>query len=99
LRADELELLHTLSPPTLHPDGDRAVVAVIRPDVAGNDYVGQLWSVPIAGGAPTRLTRGHRDTAPRHSPDGQLLAFCGPARTAAPPNCTSSPLPAASRWP
>jgi len=75
LRADELELLHTLSPPTLHPDGDRAVVAVIRPDVAGNDYVGQLWSVPIAGGAPTRLTRGHRDTAPRHSPDGQLLAF------------------------
>jgi len=75
LRSDQIDLLSTLSAPTLHPDGDRAVVSVVRPDVASNEYVGQLWVVPVAGGEPTRLTRGHRDTCPRFSPDGRLLAF------------------------
>lgn len=70
-------MLVTVSAPTLHPDGTHAVVSAVRPDVAGNTYTGQLWTVPVAEGAgpPTRLTRGHRDTAPRFSPDGRLLAF------------------------
>lgn len=75
MRPDQIDLLATLSAPTLHPDGDRAVVSVVRPDVATNEYVGQLWVVPLAGGEPRRLTRGHRDTCPRLSPDGRLLAF------------------------
>lgn len=75
LRPDQIDLLPTLSVPSLHPDGDRAVLSVVRPDVASNSYVGQLWTVPLAGGEPTRLTRGYRDTLPRYSPDGTLLAF------------------------
>lgn len=51
------------------------MLSVVRPDVATNDYVGQLWTVPLDGSGTTRLTRGHRDTAPRFSPDGSLLAF------------------------
>jgi dipeptidyl aminopeptidase/acylaminoacyl peptidase len=81
-------LIRTLSEPALHPDGSRAVVAVTRPDLEADAYVGQLWTVPLAsggsasaggsarpGGVPRRLTRGFRDTAPRFSPDGSLLAF------------------------
>lgn len=75
LRPEQIDLLPTLSAPTLHPEGGRAVVSVVRSDVATNEYVGQLWVVPVAGGEPTRLTRGHRDTSPRFFPDGRLLAF------------------------
>lgn len=72
----DLPLIRTLSAPTLHPDGSRAVVAVTRPDLDADAYVGQLWTVPLTSGeAPRRLTRGFRDTAPRFSPDGSLLAF------------------------
>jgi len=83
VRPEDLDLLVSVSAPTLHPAGTHAVVSAVRPDVAGNTYTGQLWTVPIGdatvGGdrppGPTRLTRGHRDTAPRFSPDGRLLAF------------------------
>ncbi len=75
MHPEQIDLLPTLSAPSLHPDGDRAVVSVVRPDVATNSYIGQLWIVLLAGGAPTRLTRGYRDTSPRYSPDGRLLAF------------------------
>lgn len=75
MRPDQIDLLPHLSAPTLHPAGDRAVVSVVRPDVATNEYVGQLWLVPLGEGSPQRLTRGHRDTAPRFSPDGRWLAF------------------------
>ncbi|TFD51567.1 S9 family peptidase [Cryobacterium frigoriphilum] len=80
MQAPDLPLLWSVSRPSLHPDGTRAVVAVTRPDFVSDDYVGQLWMVGLAAAgttaaAPQRLTRGHRDTAPRFSPDGRLLAF------------------------
>lgn len=69
-----LHLIRTPSAPTLHPDGDRCVVSLVRPDDDKDAYVGQLWEVPLSG-APRRLTRGFRDTAARYSPDGSLIAF------------------------
>ena len=73
---DSLTQLRTPSAPTLHPAGDRCVVSVTSPDETSNEYAGQLWEVPLAeGGTPRRISRGHRDTAPRFSPDGTLLAF------------------------
>jgi dipeptidyl aminopeptidase/acylaminoacyl peptidase len=71
----DLPHLVTLSPPTLAPDGSRVVVAVTRPDLDADEYRGSLWSVPLDGGAPVRLTRGQQDTAPRFSPDGRWIAF------------------------
>jgi len=71
----DLPLLHALGPPTLDPDGGRAVVAVQHPDLDVDEYTGGLWMVPLAEGPPWRLTRGHSDTAPRFSPDGRWLAF------------------------
>jgi dipeptidyl aminopeptidase/acylaminoacyl peptidase len=76
MKAPDVPLLRTVSRPTIHPDGSRAVVSLTRADFAADDYVGQLWSVSLHGKpTPRRVTRGHRDTAPRFSPDGRLLAF------------------------
>ncbi|MCU1576759.1 MAG: family peptidase [Leifsonia sp.] len=76
MKATDLGLLNAVSSPTVHPDASRAVVSVTRPDHASDSYVGQLWSVPLAGqGAPRRITRGFRDVAPQFSPDGRLIAF------------------------
>lgn len=76
MKASDLPLLTSVSRPTVHPDGARAVVAVTHPDFESDDYVGQLWTVRLDNGSePRRVTRGHRDTAPQFSPDGRLLAF------------------------
>ncbi|TXN31843.1 S9 family peptidase [Lacisediminihabitans profunda] len=75
MKATDLPLLSSVSRPTVHPDGSRAVIAVSRPDLAADRYVGQLWSVPFDGGAPRRASRGLNDSSPRFSPDGAQLAF------------------------
>jgi len=75
MRPDQLPLLTTLSAPTVHPDGSWAVVATSRPDFDADDYVGQLFRVPLDGSGPRRLTRGQRDGHPRFSPDGTLIGF------------------------
>ncbi|WP_308468701.1 S9 family peptidase [Rathayibacter soli] len=76
MKASDLSLMATLSRPTLHPSGRRAVIAVTRPDLSADSNVGQLWTIPITGhAAPRRLTRGFRDSAPQFSPDGRLIAF------------------------
>ena len=48
------------------PDGQRIVL----------DLLGDLYTLPIAGGTATRLTHGMaHDAQPRWSPDGQRIAF------------------------
>lgn len=72
----DLELLHVPGAPAILPDGSRAVVSVVRPDLTADEYVGHLWSVDLDGDSPPRpLTRGHRDTSPDVSPDGRWVAF------------------------
>ncbi|WP_104198034.1 S9 family peptidase [Cryobacterium sp. M15] len=76
MKAADLPLLCTVSRPTIHPDGSRAVFSRVNADFAADDYVGQLWTVALTGEpAPRRITRGFRDSAPRFSPDGSLIAF------------------------
>ncbi len=85
MKPTDLNLLSSASAPAVSPDGRRIVFAVTRPDIAADTYVGQLWHVPADGSAPAeRLTRGHRDTSPRFSPDGSLIAFLRAAPGAAP---------------
>lgn len=77
MKAKHLPLLNSVSSPTIHPSGERAVVAVTRPDFDADSYVGQLWETALDSSAirPRRLSRGFRDTSPRFSPDGKVLAF------------------------
>ncbi|OUE09185.1 Prolyl tripeptidyl peptidase precursor [Clavibacter michiganensis] len=76
MKTTDLDLLTSVSRPAVSPDGRRAVVSVTRPRVHADAYTGQLWEVTTDGSAPPRrITRGFRDTAPRLSPDGGLLAF------------------------
>jgi dipeptidyl aminopeptidase/acylaminoacyl peptidase len=77
MKPSDLPLINTVSTPSVHPRGGVAVVAVTRPDLDADAYVGQLWIVPLSAhsGGPFRLTRGFRDTEPRFSPDGRLIAF------------------------
>lgn len=75
MKPTDLPLLMSVSRPTVHPAGERAVVSVSRPDLDADTYLAQLWTVPLTGGAPRRLTRGIHDSSPAFSPDGSLLAF------------------------
>lgn len=85
MNISDIELIRTVSSPTVAPDGSRVVFSVTRPDIAADGYVGQLWQVPTDGSAPAeRLTRGFRDTSPVFSPDGSLIAFLRAGPAAAP---------------
>ncbi|MFW0774795.1 S9 family peptidase [Paenarthrobacter nitroguajacolicus] len=76
MKPEQLHLLNSVSAPAIHPDGSKAVVSVTRPDFAADNYVGQLWSVPLdTSKHPRRITRGFRDSFPAFSPDGLVLAF------------------------
>ena len=86
MKSEEIVLLNSVSAPAVHPEGNRVVVSVTRPDFTADAYVGQLWEIPLNndGGAPRRLTRGFRDTAPKFAPDGSTLAFLRAAPGEAP---------------
>ena len=75
MRPIDIELLHSVSRPTVQAGAARAVVSVSHPLLAADATVGQLWSIPLDGGQPRRITRGFRDSAPKFSPDGTALAF------------------------
>lgn len=84
----DIELMTSLSRPSLAPDGTFAIYAASRPDGRADRTVGQLWRIDLAAGpsvpgpvpapAPRRLTRGVCDSAPRLSPDGETIAFLRP---------------------
>ena len=76
MKVSDLPLLQSVSTPTIHPSGDRAVVSVTHPNLDADANVGQLWEVLLTDApAARRITRGFRDTAPQFSPNGRLLAF------------------------
>ena len=67
-RADEgsKEATRGLRYPSLTPDGKTVVFA----------WHGDIWRMPVAGGAATRLTmHDAQDTKPRVSPDGNWIVF------------------------
>ncbi len=75
LTLDDLYRINTLEDPRFSPDGRWIAVVRVTIDKAENSYKRNIWLVPAAGGAPYQLTRSGKDTAPRWSPDGSMLAF------------------------
>jgi len=72
----DLVTMARLSDPQVSPDG-RSVAYVLRTtDLDADRGRTDLWVVPVAGGAPRRLTTDPaNDSSPRWSPDGRWLYF------------------------
>ncbi len=72
---EDLAAYAFLSEPSLAPDGKTVALSVHRPLLDKDEYEGNLWLVPLTGGAPRQLTTAGKDSGPRFSPDGARIAF------------------------
>ena len=61
--------------PQISPDGSRIVYTHVTVNQKHDGYETALWIIPASGGTARQLTAGPRDSSPRWSPDGRLLAF------------------------
>jgi hypothetical protein len=75
--ADVYRIL-TVAAPTVSPDGRRVAFTVTRVDERANRRRTEVWTAPVAGGAPERLSWPDSEaTAPRFLPDGRLVFSVG----------------------
>ena len=72
---EDLYRIVTLEDPKLSPDGQWIAFTRAQPNAFHNNYVRNIWVVPVAGGDPIQITRGDKDSSPSWSPDGIMLAF------------------------
>ena len=75
---DSVYQLKSVADPALSPDGQRLAYAlswVERTDGGDVETLSRLTMVELDGGTEQEFTQGNKDTAPKFSPDGNLLAF------------------------
>ncbi|MFN8530175.1 MAG: S9 family peptidase [Anaerolineae bacterium] len=75
ITARDLYAIVSLEDPRLSPDGRWIAFTRAQPDEFENNYVRNLWIVPVDGGDPVQITRGSKDSSPTWSPDSTRIAF------------------------
>jgi len=73
---DALMKLARVSDPQVSPDGKTVAFTVQSVDLAANTKPTSIYTVPLAGGAPTKIaSAGTLNERPRWSPDSKSIAF------------------------
>jgi dipeptidyl aminopeptidase/acylaminoacyl peptidase len=74
---DDLVATPRVASPAMSPDGKLVAFTVARPSADSSKLESALWTVPVQGGTPRRLTfaAGEQVSSPRFSPDGRRIAF------------------------
>lgn len=73
---DAMMHISRISEPQISPDGKTVAFTVETVDVEKNTKPKQIYTVPVAGGAPVRITSdGSNNERPRWSPDSKQIFF------------------------
>ncbi len=75
IQIDDLYRYTWVADPQISPDGERVAHVQTHIDEGEDKYVSRIRIAAVAGGESLPFTRGRRDTHPRWSPDGSMIAF------------------------
>lgn len=75
IKIEDLLKIVYVEDPAVSPDGKWIAFVQRTPDKLENNYKTNIWLAPTNGDKPMQLTRSGKDSQPRWSPDGTMLAF------------------------